>query len=57
MKEIIFSQFRVKCSATLKHVRKTRQPIRVTRFGKPLAEIAPLPPAENEAEAKKLQKS
>jgi len=41
MKEIGISEFRVKCSAILERVRKTRQPIRVTRFGLPLAEIVP----------------
>jgi prevent-host-death family protein len=43
MKEIDFSEFRVKCSAILDQVRKTRQPVRVTRLGKPLAEIVPSP--------------
>jgi prevent-host-death family protein len=57
MKEINFSEFRVKCSAILDQVRKTRQPIRVTRFGKPLAEIVPLSPAKNEAAAKKFRKT
>lgn len=41
MKEIGISEFRVKCSAILEQVRKTRQPIRVTRFGKPFVEIVP----------------
>lgn len=41
MKEIGISEFRVKCSAILEQVRKTRQPIRVTRHGKPLVEIMP----------------
>ena len=41
MKEIGISEFRVKCSAILKQVRKTRQPIRVTRFGKPFVEVVP----------------
>jgi prevent-host-death family protein len=56
MKEIAFSEFRVKCSATLELVRKTRQPIRVTRLGRPLAEIVPLSPAKNKLGAKKLRK-
>jgi prevent-host-death family protein len=46
MKEIGISEFRVKCSAILERVRKTRQPIRVTRFGVPLAEIVSLSPAK-----------
>jgi len=41
MKEIGISEFRVKCSEILERVRKTRQPIRVTRFGQALAEIVP----------------
>jgi prevent-host-death family protein len=46
MKEISISEFRVKCCAILQRVRKTRQPIRVTRFGRPLAEIVPPSPAK-----------
>jgi len=38
---IAISEFRAKCYAILEQVRKTRQPIRVTRFGKPLAQIVP----------------
>jgi prevent-host-death family protein len=41
MKEIGISEFRLKCCAVLERVRKTRQPIRVTRYGAPLAEIVP----------------
>jgi prevent-host-death family protein len=57
MKEIGFSEFRVKCSAILEQVRKTGQSIRVTRLGEPLAEIVPLSLAKNEPSAKKLRKS
>jgi PHD/YefM family antitoxin component YafN of YafNO toxin-antitoxin module len=56
MKEIDFSKFRVKCSAILQQVGKTRKPVRVTRFGKALAEIVSLSPAKNEPGAKKLRK-
>jgi prevent-host-death family protein len=56
MKEIGFSQFRVKCSAILEQVRKTRQPIRITRLGEPLAEIVPLSQARNEQGANRLRK-
>lgn len=48
MKEIGISEFRVKCCAIVERVRKTRQPIRVTRLGEPLAEIVPLSQAKNE---------
>ena len=44
MREISISEFRVNCSAILEQVRKTRRPIRVTRFGQPLAEIVPPTP-------------
>jgi prevent-host-death family protein len=41
MKEISISEFKAKCSAVLQQIRKTRKPVRVTRFGKPIAEIMP----------------
>ena len=41
MKEIPISKFKATCLAVLESVRKTRQPIRVTRFGKPVAEVVP----------------
>jgi prevent-host-death family protein len=44
MEEISISEFKAKCLAILERVRKTRKPIRITRFGKPMAEvIAPSP--------------
>ena len=39
MKEVAISEFKAKCLALLEQVRQTRKPIRVTRFGKPVAEI------------------
>jgi antitoxin (DNA-binding transcriptional repressor) of toxin-antitoxin stability system len=48
MEEIAISKFKATCLAVLERVRKTGQPIRVTRFGNPIAEInppcAPQPP-------------
>jgi prevent-host-death family protein len=41
MEEIAISKFKATCLAVLERVRRTRQPIRVTRFGKPVAEITP----------------
>jgi len=41
VEEISISEFKAKCSAILKNVRRTRMPVRVTRFGKPVAEIVP----------------
>ena len=39
MKEVAISEFKAKCLGMLEGVRKTRQPIRVTRFGQPVAEV------------------
>lgn len=41
MEEIAISKFKATCLAVLERVRRTNQPIRVTRFGKPVAEILP----------------
>jgi prevent-host-death family protein len=41
MKEVAISEFKAKCLALLHQVQKTKKPIRVTRFGKPVAEIVP----------------
>jgi prevent-host-death family protein len=41
MKEISISEFKAKCLGILEEIRKTRKPIRVTRFGEPVAEIVP----------------
>jgi prevent-host-death family protein len=46
MKEIAISEFKAKCLGILEEVRKTRRPIRVTRFGKPVAEVIPPSPAK-----------
>ena len=48
MREIAISEFKAKCLALLEEVRKTKKPIRVTRFGKPVAEVVPpSPPAKS----------
>jgi prevent-host-death family protein len=41
MEEIAISEFKAKCLAILEEVRKTGKPIRVTRHGKPVAEVVP----------------
>ena len=41
MKEIAISEFKAKCLALLDQVQKTKKPILVTRFGKPIAEVIP----------------
>ena len=45
MKEVAISEFKAKCLALLEQVQKTKKPIRVTRFGKPVAEVVPPSPA------------
>ena len=44
MQEVSISEFKAKCLALLERVRKTKQPLRVTRHGKPVAEIVPATP-------------
>ena len=44
MIEVSISEFKAKCLALLEQVRKTREPIRVTRHGKPVAEVVPPTP-------------
>jgi len=46
MEEIAISKFKATCLAVLERVRKTGQPIRVTRFGQIIAEIKPPPSAQ-----------
>jgi len=41
MKEIAISEFKAKCLGLLEEVQKTKKPIRITRFGKPVAEVVP----------------
>lgn len=44
MKEIAVSEFKAKCLGLIEEVRKTRKPIRLTRFGQPVAELVPASP-------------
>jgi antitoxin (DNA-binding transcriptional repressor) of toxin-antitoxin stability system len=46
MEEIAISKFKATCLAVLEKVKKTGQPILVTRFGHPVAQIAPPPSAK-----------
>ena len=47
MKEVAISEFKAKCLAMLEQVRKTKKPIRITRRGKPIAEVVPPGPVED----------
>ena len=44
MQEIAISEFKARCLALLEEVSKTKQPIRITRHGKPIAEVVPASP-------------
>jgi hypothetical protein len=41
MKEVSISEFRAKCLSLLDQMQKTKQPLRMTRFRKPVAEVVP----------------
>lgn len=41
MDSMPISRFKATCLAALERVRKTGQPLRVTRFGRPVADIVP----------------
>lgn len=41
MDEMAVSKFKATCLAALDRVRRTGRPLRVTRFGKPLADVVP----------------
>ena len=43
------SKFKATCLATLERVRRTGRPLRVTRFGKPVADIVPPAPGATRA--------
>jgi prevent-host-death family protein len=49
MDEISISEFKAKCLAILERVRKTRKPVRITRFGKPVAEVVAPSPTKNQS--------
>jgi prevent-host-death family protein len=44
METIAVSKFKATCLSVLERVHKTRKPILITRFGKPIAEVVPPPP-------------
>ncbi|MFW6198425.1 MAG: type II toxin-antitoxin system Phd/YefM family antitoxin [Acidobacteriota bacterium] len=50
MREIAISKFKATCLAVLEEVRKTREPVLVTRYGEPVAEILPPRPPERTAD-------
>ena len=41
MQEVSISEFKAKCLSLLEQVNKTKKPLRITRRGKPVAEVVP----------------
>jgi len=50
MKEVAISEFKAKCLSMLEEVEKTKQPLRITRFGKPIAEVLPPSPGKSKGD-------
>ena len=50
MDRMAISKFKATCLATLERVRRTGRPLRVTRFGKPIADIVPPSPERPQRE-------
>jgi prevent-host-death family protein len=44
MKEVAISEFKAKCLGLIEQVQQTKKPIRITKFGKPVAEVIPTSP-------------
>lgn len=44
MKSVPISEFKAKCLGLIEQVDKTRQPLQITRHGRPIAEVIPAGP-------------
>jgi prevent-host-death family protein len=44
LQEIAISVFKAKCLSILEQVEKTKSPVRITRHGKPVADVVPTVP-------------
>jgi len=49
MDQVSISEFKAKCLALLERVEKTKQPLRITRHGKPVADVVPAVPSVDRA--------
>jgi prevent-host-death family protein len=54
MEEIAISKFKATCLAVLEQVRVTGKPVRVTRFGKPVAEVLPVTEAKKGKKGRRI---
>ncbi len=52
MREIAISEFKAKCLALLETVHQTQVPLRVTRHGRPIADV--IPPVQDQKDRKWL---
>jgi prevent-host-death family protein len=48
MKKIAAAEFKSQCLMLMDHVRSTRQPLLITKRGKPVAKLVPLDTAEDD---------
>jgi len=48
VREVAISEFKAKCLSLLQEVNKTKIPLRVTKRGKPIAEVIPVVPEPRE---------
>lgn len=49
METMPISKFKARCFAALERVRRTGRSLRITRFGKPVADIVPPAPSRSQA--------
>ncbi|MFY9948173.1 MAG: type II toxin-antitoxin system Phd/YefM family antitoxin [Candidatus Sulfotelmatobacter sp.] len=49
MKQVAISEFKAKCLSLIDQVQKTKKPLCITRFGKPIAQVGPAPAKTAEA--------
>ena len=47
IREVAISEFKAKCLALVDQVYKTKTPLRVTRRGKPVADVVPIQPEKH----------
>jgi prevent-host-death family protein len=51
MEAMPISKFKAQCLAVMERVRRTGRPVRVTRYGRPVADVVPAGPAAHETRA------
>ena len=49
MKVVSISELRTHCYAIMREIQRTQQPVLITRFGEPAAQITPYPPSASKA--------